>query len=71
MTTGGEGGMVTTDDEALYRKMWSFKDHGKSFDKVKEPSTSTAFKWIHDSIGTNWRLTEMQSALGLPVRSVK
>ena len=64
MTTGGEGGMVTTDDEALYRKMWSFKDHGKSFDKVKEPSTSTAFKWIHDSIGTNWRLTEMQSALG-------
>lgn len=64
MTTGGEGGMVTTDDEALYRKMWSFKDHGKSFEKVREPSTSTAFKWIHDSIGTNWRLTEMQAALG-------
>lgn len=64
MTTGGEGGMVTTDDEALYKKMWSFKDHGKSFDKVKKPATSTAFKWIHDSIGTNWRLTEMQSALG-------
>ena len=64
MTTGGEGGMITTDNEALYRKMWSFKDHGKSIDKVKLPSTSTAFKWIHDSIGTNWRLTEMQSALG-------
>ena len=64
MSTGGEGGMVTTDNEELYRKMWSFKDHGKSFDKVKLPSTSTAFKWIHDSIGTNWRLTEMQSALG-------
>lgn len=64
MTTGGEGGMVTTDNEALYRKMWSFKDHGKSFDKVREPSTSTAFKWIHDSIGTNWRLTEMQAAIG-------
>ena len=64
MTTGGEGGMVTTDDEVLYRKMWSFKDHGKSFDKVREPSTSTAFKWVHDSIGTNWRLTEMQAALG-------
>jgi len=64
MTTGGEGGMITTDSEELYRKMWSFKDHGKSFDKTKLPSTSTAFKWIHDSIGTNWRLTEMQSALG-------
>jgi len=64
MTTGGEGGMITTDDEKLYRKMWSFKDHGKSFDKVREPSTSTAFKYIHDSIGTNWRLTEMQAALG-------
>ena len=57
MTTGGEGGMITTDDEILYKKMWSFKDHGKSFEKVLEPSTSTAFKWIHDSIGTNWRLT--------------
>ncbi len=64
MTTGGEGGMVTTDDEALYQKMWSFKDHGKSFEKVRQPSTSSAFKWIHDSIGTNWRLTEMQAAIG-------
>lgn len=64
MTTGGEGGFVTTDNEELYRKMWSFKDHGKSFDKVRIPSTSTTFKWIHDSIGTNWRLTEMQSAIG-------
>ncbi|OED36842.1 aminotransferase [Chromatiales bacterium (ex Bugula neritina AB1)] len=64
MTTGGEGGMVTTDCQKLYEKMWSFKDHGKSIEKVKVPSKSTAFKWIHDSIGTNWRLTEMQSALG-------
>lgn len=64
MTTGGEGGLVTTNNEGLYRKMWSFKDHGKSFEKVKIPSTSTTFKWIHDSIGTNWRLTEMQSAIG-------
>ena len=64
MTTGGEGGFVTTDNEELYRKMWSFKDHGKSFEKVQIPSTSTTFKWIHDTIGTNWRLTEMQSAIG-------
>ena len=64
MTTGGEGGFVTTDNEELYQKMWSFKDHGKSFEKVQIPSSSTTFKWIHDSIGTNWRLTEMQAAIG-------
>lgn len=64
MTTGGEGGLATTDNEELYQKMWSYKDHGKSFEKVQTPSTSTTFKWIHDSIGTNWRLTEMQSAIG-------
>ncbi len=64
MTTGGEGGFITTDNEELYQKMWSFKDHGKSFEKVQTPSSSTTFRWVHDSIGTNWRLTEMQSALG-------
>ena len=64
MTTGGEGGMITTNNKALYEKMWSFKDHGKSLAKVRAPSKSNCFKWMHDSIGTNWRLTEMQAALG-------
>lgn len=64
MTTAGEGGMITTSDEDLYRTMWSFKDHGKSLEKLQQPSTSTAFRWIHDSIGTNWRLTEIQAAIG-------
>ena len=56
--------MVTTNDKTLYEKMWSFKDHGKSLAKVRAPSKSNCFKWMHDSIGTNWRLTEMQAALG-------
>ena len=34
MTTGGEGGMVTTNDEVAWRKMWAYKDHGKSWDAV-------------------------------------
>lgn len=64
MTTAGEGGMITTNNMDLHRAMWSFKDHGKSWEKVHQPPVSTAFRWIHDSIGTNWRLTEIQAAIG-------
>ncbi|WP_341863271.1 DegT/DnrJ/EryC1/StrS aminotransferase family protein [Gymnodinialimonas sp. 57CJ19] len=64
MTTGGEGGMVTTNDAALWDRMWSFKDHGKSFDTVYNKNHAPGFRWLHESFGTNWRLTEMQSAIG-------
>ena len=64
MTTGGEGGMVTCNDEALWRRMWAFKDHGKSWEAVYEREHKPGFRWLHESIGTNWRLTEMQSAIG-------
>lgn len=64
MTTGGEGGMVTTNDHALWSKMWSYKDHGKSFDAVHNTQHPPGFRWVHESFGTNWRLTEMQSAIG-------
>jgi len=64
MTTGGEGGMVTCDDEALWRRMWAFKDHGKSYEAVYEREHAPGFRWLHESFGTNWRLTEMQSAIG-------
>lgn len=64
MTTGGEGGMVTTNDEALWKKMWSYKDHGKSWDSVYEKQHPPGFRWLHDSFGTNWRMTEIQSVLG-------
>lgn len=64
MTTGGEGGMVTTNDKSLWEKMWSYKDHGKSYDAVYNREHPPGFRWLHESFGTNWRLTEMQSAIG-------
>lgn len=64
MTTGGEGGMVTCNDEALRKRMWAFKDHGKNWDAVYNRQHPPGFRWLHDSFGTNWRLTEMQSAIG-------
>lgn len=64
MTTGGEGGMVTTNDKSLWSKMWSYKDHGKSFDAIYSRQHPPGFRWLHESFGTNWRMTEMQAALG-------
>lgn len=64
MTTGGEGGMVTTNNPALWSKMWSYKDHGKSFDAVYSKPHPPGFRWVHESFGTNWRITELQSAIG-------
>jgi dTDP-4-amino-4,6-dideoxygalactose transaminase len=64
LTTGGEGGMLTTNDEHLWDRAWSYKDHGKSYDAVFRRQHPAGFRWLHESFGTNWRLTEMQSALG-------
>ena len=64
MTTGGEGGMVTTNDENLWKKMWSYKDHGKNFDSVYNKQHPPGFRWLHDSFGTNWRMMEMQAVIG-------
>lgn len=64
MTTGGEGGMLVTDNEELWEKAWSYKDHGKSYDTVHKKEHPSGFRWLHESFGTNWRLTEMQSAIG-------
>jgi dTDP-4-amino-4,6-dideoxygalactose transaminase len=64
MTTGGEGGMVTTNEEALWRAMWSFKDHGKSYEAVYERQHPLGFRWLHESFGTNWRMLEMQAVIG-------
>ncbi|MDI5836515.1 DegT/DnrJ/EryC1/StrS family aminotransferase [Shewanella xiamenensis] len=64
MTTGGEGGMVTTNDKALWQFMWSYKDHGKSFDSVYNKQHPPGFRWVHDSFGTNWRMLEMQAVIG-------
>ncbi len=64
MTTGGEGGMVTTNDRALWSAMWSFKDHGKSYEAVYERQHPPGFRWLHESFGTNWRMLEVQAAIG-------
>ncbi len=64
MTTGGEGGMVTTNDRELWSRMWSYKDHGKSWEAVYERDHPPGYRWLHDSFGTNWRMTEIQGVLG-------
>lgn len=64
MTTGGEGGMVTTNNRELWSKMWSFKDHGKSWEAVYERQHQPGFRWLHESFGTNWRMLEVQGAIG-------
>ncbi len=64
ITTGGEGGMVTTNDRELWSRMWSYKDHGKSWEAVYESEHPPGFRWLHDYFGTNWRMTEMQAVIG-------
>ncbi len=64
MTTAGEGGMVTTNNEKLWRKLWAYKDNGKSYEAVYERKHPKGFRWIHDSFGSNWRMTEIQAAIG-------
>lgn len=56
--------MVTTNDRSLWSKMWSYKDHGKSWEAVYERNHPPGFRWLHDSFGTNWRMTEMQAVIG-------
>jgi dTDP-4-amino-4,6-dideoxygalactose transaminase len=64
MTTGGEGGLMVTNDRELWSRCWSLKDHGKSWDAIQRPHEPHKFRWLHESFGTNWRLTETQSAMG-------
>lgn len=64
ITTGGEGGMITTHNKTLWERIWALKDHGKSYDKVYHHIHPLGFRWLHDSFGTNWRMTEMQAAIG-------
>lgn len=64
MTTGGEGGMVTTNDRDVWSAMWSYKDHGKDWEAVYHREHPPGFRWLHESFGTNWRMMEMQGAIG-------
>jgi dTDP-4-amino-4,6-dideoxygalactose transaminase len=65
MTTGGEGGMLVLNDTEQWKKAWAYKDHGKSWDAVHNRDHTPGFRWLHESFGTNWRMTEMQAAIGL------
>ncbi|PCI48062.1 MAG: aminotransferase [Alphaproteobacteria bacterium] len=65
MSTGGEGGMLVTNDEKIWNKAWSYKDHGRGYDKVFNYDHPSGFRWLCEGYGTNWRLTEMQAAIGL------
>jgi dTDP-4-amino-4,6-dideoxygalactose transaminase len=64
MTTGGEGGMLTTNDAEIWERSWSYKDHGKSYDAVYNRQHEPGFRWLHESFGTNWRMLEVQAAIG-------
>ena len=64
ITTGGEGGMLTTPKRAVWERVWSFKDHGKNFDAVYHREHPPGFRWLHEAFGTNWRMTEIQAAIG-------
>lgn len=64
MTTGGEGGMLTTNNLELWYKAWSYKDHGKDWDAVYNRQHPTGFRWLHESFGTNWRMLEVQGVIG-------
>jgi dTDP-4-amino-4,6-dideoxygalactose transaminase len=65
ISTGGEGGLVIFRDEDAYERAWSFKDHGKNRIRALEPHSGSGFRWLHDSVGTNWRMTEIEAAIGL------
>lgn len=64
MSTGGEGGMVLLKDRNHWARAWAFKDHGKNPEKIFAPAPGSGFRYVHDSFGTNWRMTEMQAAIG-------
>jgi len=64
MSTGGEGGMAVFRDRDKWSRAWSYKDHGKNFDKVHSEDHSPGFRWLNDSFGSNYRMTEFQASIG-------
>jgi len=64
ISTGGEGGMISTNNKKLWLKLWSLKDHGKNYKSVFYKKHKTRFRWLHDDLGSNYRMTEMQAAIG-------
>ncbi|HEY0624977.1 DegT/DnrJ/EryC1/StrS aminotransferase family protein [Sphingomonas sp.] len=65
ISTGGEGGMLVLHDQAVWERAWAYKDHGKSPHAGAAIGAPGTFRWLHGSLGSNYRSTEMQSAIGL------
>ena len=65
MSTCGEGGMITTNNYKYFKKIWALKDCGKNIEKFKNTKFTPKFKWIHDTIGSNYRMTELQASVGI------
>jgi len=64
ISTGGEGGLLSTNDSVIWDKVWSYKDHGKKYDTVFNKNHQPGFRWLHETFGTNWRMTELQAGIG-------
>jgi dTDP-4-amino-4,6-dideoxygalactose transaminase len=64
MSTAGEGGMLITNDHSVWQAAWEYKDHGKSFELAHSDNHPLGFRWLHASIGSNYRMTEIQAAVG-------
>lgn len=64
ITTAGEGGAITTSDLKLWRRCWELKDHGKNVAEMHRSPHQPRSRWLHDSFGTNARITEIQAAVG-------
>lgn len=64
LTAGGEGGMVVTNNKSYWQRMWSYKDHGKNYEAAMSGTFLPNFKWLHDEVGSNYRMTELQAAIG-------
>lgn len=65
ISTGGEGGMLLLDDESVYKAAWAYKDIGRSYDAVFNKTHPAGFRWLTESAGSNFRMTEFQAAIGL------
>lgn len=63
--TTGEGGMVLTNDEALYQKLKLFKTHGITKDPNALEKNDGPWFYEMQSLGYNYRITDFQAALGL------
>ena len=64
LSTAGEGGLLTMNDEALFRDIWSRRDHGRDWDATFNKDHPVGYKWVRHQFGSNYRMSEVQAAVG-------